>query len=173
MGVAYRPASEARRIAEYQIAEFSEFLEIQDCGVRIEYVFRSEPKRHGGKVTWGTCSKVGGRNAWLSMNGAPSEDYMEPKDVAYYVLEFAETIWNILEPVQREALVHHELSHIHIEAIEEGDGGYTLKTKSHDVEEFAGTVKRYGQWAPDLTFFVKATGDALHLFNPDTGEVPA
>lgn len=161
MATQFRPASEAQRIAEDLISKY--YPEIEESEVEIRYIFRDECGKKGGREILGTCSKVSGRAAFLAQNGKPSEDYIPPKELAFYVLEFAEDLWKGLTPEQRIALVDHELAHILIEPPENEDDGWTLKTISHDVEEFAAVIQRHGLWKPDLQWFADQTRAAMQL----------
>lgn len=64
-----------------------------------------------------------------------------------FVLRFNWTAWGPLTPPQRIALVDHELAH----CTRDDKGAYSLL--SHDVEEFASIVQRWGLWKPDLVQF--------------------
>jgi hypothetical protein len=68
--------------------------------------------------------------------------------------------WWTEHPEKQEALLFHELCHLQIS--EEGK----LQTVGHDFEEFYATLKRYGDWANDVTPVV----EALKLF--EQAEIP-
>lgn len=166
MRLGYRPAIEAERIGRELIGKH--FPDIVESGVQVRYVFRSEAQKHNGRLRLGECKKIGGFGAWLTLS-SPPEGFVEPAEVAFYALVFAEDMWSQLTTHQRTALVHHELSHIWVEPSDDEDG-WTLKVRSHDVEEFADTVKLFGVWAPDLDFFVRQTSEAIQLPFGEAGE---
>ncbi|NOT09271.1 MAG: hypothetical protein HOP28_13835 [Gemmatimonadales bacterium] len=69
---------------------------------------------------------------------------------AHFLLVFNWTAWRTLTPVQRVALVDHELTHCVVDS--EKDRATLV---SHDIEEFGSIVRRYGFWLPDLEDFSK------------------
>lgn len=143
----YRPAPAVARIAEELIPKDHPELE----GVRIEYVFRDPPATSKGKQVWGQAKKVTGLSAYLA---APEEsDQRHAEDL--FVIEIAETVWAMLEPAQRIALVDHELSHCTIDVDDENET-FTLKTVAHDFEEFRGVIERHGLWDGSLQSFAEA-----------------
>lgn len=161
MAVMHRPASEPKRIGEELIGKH--YPDIVDSACRIEWVFRSEAAKHGGKLRLGSCKKISGQTAFLSQVGTVSEAYVEPKYLSYYLIEIAEDCWQELSASQRVALIDHELSHIYLD--HDDDEGWTLKTISHDLEEFAAVVQRHGLWEPGLAWFAKVTSKQWTLFD--------
>lgn len=149
MSVTYRPAVAVQRIAEKVIAEHHHHLD----DVRIEYVFRSDTAKSRGKETWAKAKLKSGLDAYLAQEDGPSE--AASGDVDFFVIEFSEPIWAVLDAGQRKALVDHELCHCTVEE-DEKTGDLKLKLKHHDVEEFRAVVKRHGIWRPDLAEFAKA-----------------
>jgi len=63
-------------------------------------------------------------------------------------------VWCDLNSKQREALIDHELCHVHKEKNEK-TGATTWNLVDHDVEEFAVIVQRHGLWMPDLKKFMR------------------
>lgn len=160
MALMHRPASEPKRIGEELIGKY--YPDILDSGCRVEFIFRSECGKKGGHPVLGTLSKISGRQAFLSQLGTPSEGYVEPKYLAYYLVEIAEPEWKDLSPSQRVALVDHELAHCLLE--HDDDEGWTLKTTGHDLEEFSSIVERHGLWHPGLEWFARRTAKQWTLF---------
>ena len=135
---AFRLAGEVKEIANELIRKTHTHL----AQVRIEYLFDLGQPMSGGKLRWGCCVKLTGRNAFLANedeDGAP-----------FFCVVITEIVWKHLKPKEREALVDHELSH----AWRDEDGN--LKLLPHDIEEFTGTFKRYGVWRPDIEKFLAA-----------------
>jgi hypothetical protein len=91
---------------------------------KVKYLFRLGSWSHSGD-----CAKTTGK--WRHLT-------------AYdFVICLHKETWDILTDHQKEALLHHELSHVgHVE-----DKWIVVK---HDVEEFLTTFKRYGSWTPNL-----------------------
>lgn len=152
----YKPAPEVQEIAERYIEEHHQHLQ----GVKIEYIFMSEAPTVAGKIAGGVAKKITGLNAWLS---TPTEG-REPEPEPYFVLGIAESIWKLLTPEQREALVDHELCHMGYD-----DEKDTIKIIPHDVEEFSGVVQRHGVWEPNLERLLQAAQNSERhpLFNID------
>lgn len=161
MGITYWHAAEAERIFE-KIADEC-FPLIVESGLRVEFLFRSEATRSGGKLHAGKCRKVGGMNAILSVEGGIPDDPVEPSDVAYAVIEIAHDWWQRMTAEQKEALVFHEAMHVDLVQDGEEDDAWSFKLKTHDLECFAAEVERYGLWTQDLQHFVSSTGDKLTL----------
>jgi hypothetical protein len=70
------------------------------------------------------------------------------------VIQFRRTFWNAFEHVQREAVIHHEFTHIETE-VDENDV-LTVTLRPHDVEEFVQTARRYGTVLPGRRELAKA-----------------
>lgn len=109
---------------------------------RIAFIMRSEAPVTNGKVTMGKAKKV---SAELQVH----IDYD-------FIIWLARDEWLTLGPLQREALVDHELSHCFWD-------GLSASIKSHDVEEFSHIIERYGLWRPSLVEFGAAVQQALPL----------
>lgn len=161
MPVSYCSAGVVEEIADRLIPEH--FPNLHESGVRIEYVFRSEAAKSGGKLCLGKARKVGGLNAILSMDSGPPEVWTAPADAAYFVIEVAADTWQRMSPKQQEALTFHELCHLVVEPGEEEKDAWTLKLRHHDLEAFADEVRFYGAWKADIQFFHQVTAEALSL----------
>lgn len=112
---------------------------------KIVYLYREDMKRRG-RVRLGVATKAGTKLVYLA--GCD------------FVLDFNWTYWGKLTPVQRIALVDHELTHC--ARGPEGEGWAVL---AHDVEEFSSIVQRWGLWTPDLLQFNAAAKSAqINLF---------
>jgi hypothetical protein len=71
--------------------------------------------------------------------------------------------WREATPVQREALVFHELCHVKQAIDRFGELRFNTQTgepifelRAHDLEEFRSVVERYGRWKDDITAFEEA-----------------
>lgn len=157
MTATYRPAPAVARIAGTLIPEHHQDLE----DVRIEYVFRSEAARSGGKLVWGKARKITGLNAFLA-SGDGDELPVDGDDVdEFFVIEIAEDVWRELDEKARRALIDHELSHCGTKV--DSDGDLRLTVIAHDLEEFSAVVERHGLWRPDVEDLVKAAWSAEQL----------
>lgn len=90
--------------------------------------------------TWsknGECSKASGK--WRHLT-----------DFDFVIILHKDT-WDNFSIEQRNALIHHELSHI---GRKDNENWYIIP---HDVEEFLSTYKRYGAWNGTLQMFVSIT----------------
>jgi len=96
---------------------------------KIAYLFK-EKMGSGERIDLGKAKRTSGLLAHLT---------------AYdFVLVFNWTAWKACTPIQRLALVDHELAHCG----RGDDGQWTIL--HHEVEEFAGVVRRWGLWTSDL-----------------------
>lgn len=141
------PAPEVQEIAELLIPKYHKEL----IGVRIDFVFTVETPKRGGKEVWGSMRKISSLPAYL---GADKGDKARGINDPFFVLSISQQIWDKLNPIQKTALVDHELCHGNV-VIDE-DGSSKLSTASHDVEEFRCIIERYGLWRPDVKKFVDA-----------------
>lgn len=77
-----------------------------------------------------------------------------------FIILYSWRTWKLLRPLQRIALVDHELCHCGVDA-ETGK----WQIVHHDIEEFGGVVVRWGLWKQDLVAFGHAM-QQLDLFGP-------
>ena len=105
---------------------------------KICYLFRKKHSKTNGKITLGKCHKVGQKDKTL--HGFD------------YVIILAWDMWTMLEPIQREALLLHELLHV----LKLGEEAADWKIQPHDVEEFGKVIEVYGLWKPDLEAFASS-----------------
>jgi hypothetical protein len=84
-----------------------------------------------------------------------------------FVIFINATAWKHLNEKQRAALVDHELHHAGVaedkktgEPVLDERGRRVYRIKKHDIEEFAGVVKRHGLYKADLATFAKACSEA-------------
>jgi hypothetical protein len=152
MAVTYQEAPEVAEIAGKLINQHHRALK----SAEIEYVFRSEATRKGGKEVLGKARKVSGLNAFLSPADGPQ----------LFVMEIARDTWEELEPEQRKALVDHELCHFFVDP-----ETHAYDVLPHDVEEFEAVLKRHGLWAPSVESFSRLAAEQLQLsVVPDVAE---
>lgn len=136
-------------VAAEVIASFDEFESIataqREAGLRITYVFETRPfdpdkeefKPH-------TIAKV--------TKASPLWRELAETDL---VIAVRQTFWDAFDDVQRRAVLHHELTHIEVD--EPGaDGIPKVSLRPHDVEDFNGTMRRFGPVIPGRRSFVKA-----------------
>lgn len=138
---AFLEASQAGAIGRALIHALHQEL----TNAKIAFLFREQMEKRG-MVRLGVAAKASAKIAYLT-----SFDF---------VLDFNWTWWTKLTPVQRIALVDHELSHCST-----NDKGNWV-VLPHDVEEFSSIVRRWGLWTPDLLTFNAAmkAGSQLGLF---------
>jgi len=138
---AFLPAPQAEAIAKPLIATLHPELELAS----ICYLFRESAERRG-RVRLGIAGRASRKIAYLTGFD--------------FVIDFNWTYWTKLTPVQRIALVDHELTHC-----TQGPGEEGWALAPHDVEEFSSIVRRWGLWTPDLLTFNAAARDAqINLF---------
>ncbi len=109
---------------------------------RIGFVFRSEASASGGKMVIGNCSTV-----------PPKFKVRLELD---YLIWIAQPTWDILDTMQRRALIDHELCHCDYD-------GDKASTRAHDIEEFGCILERYGLWKSDLFMLQESLQKAIQL----------
>lgn len=155
------PPDDVAEVAAVVLA-MPEHEHLVDNDVSIGWLMRNDPKHKGNKVELGSVHEVksmfqgGFKDLGLQLLAG-----MLGELPAYLVVLNAPW-WDSATPVQREALVFHELAHIQ-QAIDrygslkfDRDGLPVFKCVEHDIGEFNSVVARYGAWAPDITAFVAA-----------------
>jgi hypothetical protein len=155
------PESSPRIIAERLMNECPRFAHLVLGGVVVIYLFRGTVKRKGGRQILGSIhlpvfqGELGKLAYWMlnSIVHGPEPDFLMLLDWHF---------WAGATPMQREALVFHELCHTAHAVDREGELRFTdegrpvFELRGHDVEEFGDVVARYGAWLPDIQFFFDA-----------------
>jgi hypothetical protein len=118
-------SSEVQDQAQRLIATCPELSRAQNAAIK--YLFKT-----GNWHKWGECSRTTGK--WRKLTGFD------------FVIVLHKEAWVGFTPMQREALLHHELAHIDIQ-----EDKWCLA--KHDVEEFLSTYKRFGSWRAELEAF--------------------
>jgi hypothetical protein len=112
---------------------------------KIGFIFRSEAPRANGKRTLGKAQKV------------------SAKDKAFNNLDFiiwiAEDVWKDMGPMERRALLDHELCHC---VFQDGEA----RMRGHDFEEFQEIVQRHGFWSKSLQYAAPVFQEALQMRLP-------
>jgi hypothetical protein len=150
------PAPEVRDIAQALIGDVSEHAPLDD--VRVEYVFRDKAPRSHGRLVLGRARKISGLAAWLA-EAKHLNALAVPRP--FFVIEISHDTWGQLTPVQRRALVDHELCHCRVEV--DDDGEAQLSIRGHDFEEFASVIRRNGLWASASELIAAAVCEQLAL----------
>ena len=107
---------------------------------RIGVIMRSEAPVTGGRITYGKAERV----------SAKAQVHV-PYD---FIIWLANDGYQSLAPLQREALIDHELCHCQWGM----DTGASIRP--HDVEEFTEILQRYGYWWPHAEEFAAAAQQA-------------
>lgn len=135
----YRFAAEVEEIARKLIAEHHPHL----ASAKIAYLMADKLPPVRGRPRGGMAAKASERER--ALHGYD------------FVITINREVWRELTPAQREALVDHELSHCGLSVT----GCWTILP--HDLEEFAGVVKRHGLWSEDVRAFGKAAAEQLQF----------
>jgi len=109
---------------------------------RIKYLFREGPWSSKDRTTWGRGFKVTARERFLTGFD--------------FCVVINRKVWSIIEQHQKVALVDHELSHCGRRADDDEDGNPQWYEVSHDIEDFAGIVRRHGLWSEDVRKIARA-----------------
>lgn len=144
-----------------KLLKLPEHQHITEAEARIEWLMRGHAEVRAGRAILGTVYKpeVNGRLRdvfdWLI-----AEKFGEVPD---FLIVLDGEFWKDATDHEREILVYHELCHItpSIDAMgatrfSKETGLMVLTLRSHDVEEFADVVRRYGAYSRDLEDFQRA-----------------
>jgi len=148
-------APEVEELAQLVIASCDEFANLEaalaESQVSIVYVFETKPfdplkeeyKPH-------TIAKV--------TKAAPLWRALTNYDLA---IQFRQAFWDAFDDRQRQAVLHHELTHIDIDEPDD-QGPVKFSLRPHDVEDFSKTIRRFGAIIPGRAAFFKAFLDWQH-----------
>lgn len=149
------PADIAARVMRYP-----ELVHLLENDVQFGWLMRNETKHKGNKIELGSVNDVG-----MMFQGGF-------KDLALQLLEsllgslpqflvvLDAGFWSEAGPLEREALVFHELRHVQQGIDKWGalkfdrDGLPVFKIVGHDIEAFNAEVARYGAWRADIASFI-------------------
>lgn len=160
MTAKYRRAPEVAEIAAELIETEEDHAAIFHSEVRLEFVFIDKAPQSGGRIILGRARRISGLNAVLSeLPLYEVELCQDPRP--FYVIEIAEDIWQALSPERRRALVDHELMHCRPDRDDNGE--LVLKMRPHDLEEFAGIIRRHGLWTSAAEQMGRAVIEQLAL----------
>ena len=155
------PESDPRIIAERLVNECERFAHLKEGDARLVFVFRGFTKAKAGKDILGSIhiprfqGELASLASWLLdtvLRGA-NPDFLVILDWKF---------WYDATPLQREALVFHELCHTAHAHDREGELRYdsngrpVFEMQGHDLEEFRDVVARYGAWLDDIAHFADA-----------------
>ncbi len=153
-----------RPIASRLVAGRDEFGHLRQGNAVIMFLMRRDEVVKQGKSELGSMAvpqfqgKLARFCTWMlvTMTGGVLPDFIMTLD---------EGFWRQATPMQREALVFHELKHAGHALDRNGEPRFTDEgdpmwaIMPHDIEEFDDVVRQYGAWLPDVTRFVKAAAE--------------
>lgn len=187
MPVTYSPAPEVDKIGRQLIAKHHPAL----LDERVEFVFRSEAAKSGGRTVWGKARKISGLNAFLSTRPGPVEEAADElrKSIAKAgggsvsaggkkvdVPADAETSedqeidpYFVIELAKdvwdiitgKQRVALVDHELSHCRVAVNHAGKPALTVVAHDVEEFEAVIRRHGLWKSDVKHFAKVTLDAV------------
>jgi hypothetical protein len=104
------------------------------CHVNIKFICRNIARKRNKKAVPGSVYKVNPMFVFLTEH--------------QYIIEVALEVWNEFDPKQREALIDHLMTRIHVETDDAGEIKTSLR--SPQVQEFPEIVERHQAWSDDL-----------------------
>lgn len=113
---------------------------------KIGFIFRAEAPKQNGRWTLGKAQKVSDKDKMFN-----SLDF---------IIWIAEDRWKDASPLQRRALIDHELCHCRFL-----DG--EARMRPHDFEEFYEIIQRYGFWNKGLQSAAPIFEEALQKEFPE------
>lgn len=152
-------ANEVRVIAQELIREHHTHLHTAE----MLYVFTKQRRKRCGRIRVGSAARMNAVQRFL----ASGLDSVERGPDFMILVDSNE--WSNLKAGQRKALVDHELSHCALfvkdveeegppkwrrfdaefDAYDEAKYEYRWGLRGHDIEEFAGVLRRHGFWKAD------------------------
>lgn len=154
---AFGPAAMAARLVE----ECEEFVELRVGQPVILFLMRAAPKIRNGRTILGEMAMPAFKGAisdvglWLLARACGGS-------LPNYVCTLDAMWWAHALPHQREALVHHEVKHCGVKRDREGEPKFDDEGRpewgliDHDIEEFADTIRRFGDWKGEVAGFLEA-----------------
>lgn len=152
IGVAYLEAPEVEEVARQLVRSCEElqWLDGPDAP-RLAFLFKLKGQvKPDDRHTVGKAIKA--PEPWGMMAGV---------DAAIWVHRGT---WKDMRDENRQALVHHELMHL-----DQNEDTGELQLRGHDLEEFGGTVRRFGSWRPEIGHLA----EQLRLFETEGPLAPA
>lgn len=146
-------------IAE-RVLRMPEHQHLVDNDITFGWLMRHEPKVKGNRTELGSVHETQhmGQGAFKDLFEQLLEAMLGhlPKFVVVINLPW----WEQAAPIEREALVFHELLHVQQKIDKYGspkfdrDGLPVYGLQGHDIEAFNAEVARYGAWKQDIAAFV-------------------
>ena len=136
----------------------------KDEEIAVDFLYRIAPKIKAGRIVLGTMM--------LPTVQGQLKDLFEQMlaqwlgRMPHFICIIDQEWWMQATPLQREALIFHELLHVQQERDRYGDPKYdrdgnpVFALVGHDVEAFNLEVERYGAWKDDIAAFIAAAGRA-------------
>lgn len=144
-----------------RVVKLDEHKHLAENEVRFLWLMRASPATMGGREVIGMVHEVDvkGRLRDLFFQLLVKQYGFMPD----FIVTMSAEWWREATPLQREALVHHELAHVRQALDKNGEprvnkqtGEPILALVAHDLEEFQSTVERYGDWKGEFAPFVEA-----------------
>jgi hypothetical protein len=149
MPTEYEQSSELEQLVNDVLSE-SDFTALVTHGVSITSCLKIKMNSDNEYV----ASK--GDPAQLKKVGAPFNAFIDK----HYIVVFDAYAWQNF-PAKREAAIHKALMRISIKLTDSGE--VKLGSRSPDVQEFTATVRRYGNYNPEL--------EALSMANAELNRI--
>ena len=140
-------ATEPADIAKRLIADVADFHAHSLATIYYVYVDPYPQGAKGCRILASTA-KLPKVQAAIIRGLSEDRDSFEATPGVVFVVRFDPDPWDVMDEMEREALVHHELCHI--DAVD-------MAIRPHTVEEHAATYRRYGAWQPALKLFDRIT----------------
>ena len=159
------PGPQPGDIAE-RLMLLPEHAHLSEHDVQLGWLMRNTPKEKGGKTELGSVHavKTMAQGAFKDLFTMMLERLLFRR--ADYVVVLDAAWWAQAAPIDREALIYHELCHIKQAVDQYGapkfdkDGYPVFRLVEHDVTAFNAEVARYGSWTQDIGGFLSAARGA-------------
>jgi len=145
-----------------RLVRLPELLHLHEHEVSFGWLMRNDAKHRGNKVVLGSVHEVGGmfQGGFKDLGLQLLQGMLG--DLPQFLVVLDAQWWAQAAPLDREALVFHELCHVQ-QALDrfgaprfDRDGLPVFKVVEHDVTAFNAEVLRYGAWNEGIRSFVAA-----------------
>jgi hypothetical protein len=134
-------------------------------------LFREGRWSSKNRETWATVKKLTAETKAMLQDAYSGKYGLKDNTPAPdFVITVNYEVWNSFDETARYALLHHELCHCEKDIDKDGNPKYSLI--GHDLEEFTGIVRKYGNWSYDCRRMFEAMqngGQQVLEFKPKEG----
>jgi hypothetical protein len=144
-----------------RLMELPEHAHLKDHDVTFDYLLKCDTLVKGGKMVLGAVHEPNVQGKLRDLFLMLLQSFFGR--IPHYLIVLDREFWlNEATPIQREALLYHELSHVKQATDKYGalkfdkDGNPVWALVEHDISAFNDEVARYGAWHEGIASFLAA-----------------